>query len=253
MSVWRWPFFSAAALLDAIVLLAVIVFALARRRRARTDVVRGLWSAAAAVAVILSPLLFLALIEPELRSYQQHGTYIHPPLWLGWAPATFDVIVLGAAAMLFPRTKWRVAFVAIALLFAALNLANWCQPGWCGRYGFPFAYSWWSDAFVIVNGQNLSAGESSSALAANALVFAGVAAAMAVLFRLVNRRHAPIFSPETPRQRAVLAIASATLCAIFLYFQATNGAALMAAALLGCLLREIRYRRRRADASLLRP
>ena len=37
-------------------------------------------------------------------------------------------------------------------LFGVFNTANWCRPGWCGRYGFPLAYYSWSDAVIIWNG-----------------------------------------------------------------------------------------------------
>ena len=56
-------------------------------------------------------------------------------------------------------------------------------------------------------------------------------------------------SPETPTQRAVLAALGALLCAACLYLRAYAFAIIMAAGILGCIWREIRYRRRRRRAA----
>ena len=51
--------------------------------------------------------------------------------------------------------SWRAAALATYAcsgLFGVLNIVNFCSPGWCGRYGFPFAYYEWSDSVMVFNG-----------------------------------------------------------------------------------------------------
>ncbi len=48
--------------------------------------------------------------------------------------------------------RW-VGIVATLGVFAYLNLRNWCQPGWCGRFGFPLTYRTWSDQIAELNGK----------------------------------------------------------------------------------------------------
>lgn len=67
------------------------------------------------------------------------------------------------------------AFWVTAGTFATLNLANWCSPGWCARFGFPFPYSWWSDSIGFMNDANLTAGVSILAIAADFIVLLGAA------------------------------------------------------------------------------
>jgi hypothetical protein len=68
--------------------------------------------------------------------------------------------------------------VSATAIFALLNLANWCSPGWCERFGFPFPYSWWSDGIMIMNGVNLTAGVSRLALFGNGILLVVVLSAI---------------------------------------------------------------------------
>ena len=68
-------------------------------------------------------------------------------------------------------------------MFTGLNVANWCSPGWCERFGFPFPYSWWSDAIIIMNGENLTAGHSLIAFLVNISLFLVVVVVLAALYR----------------------------------------------------------------------
>jgi len=105
-----------------------------------------------------------------------------PPQIVAWCPMMLSVLVVLIATALFPQSaKWRAAFVATAFVDAVLNVVNTCAPGWCGRYGFPFAYWWWSDAIVVFNGKNLTSGTSSLAVVGNVLVLLGCGIAMSRL------------------------------------------------------------------------
>jgi len=71
----------------------------------------------------------------------------------------------------------RIAVSVTALALSAyLNLRNWCQPGWCGRFGFPLTYRTWSDSFGTFNGQPYGLPSFSwSALAINIAIALAVA------------------------------------------------------------------------------
>jgi hypothetical protein len=84
--------------------------------------------------------------------------------------------------------SWRRAFVVITFVFAILNVVNQCSPGYCGRYGFPFAYRWWSDAVLIINGTNVGAGRDPTALWLNAATYLSSALIMALIYRVPLRR-----------------------------------------------------------------
>ena len=105
------------------------------------------------------------------------------------------VLLIVAALFLFPvslsrklATNYRLAFIAFGLLFVTLNVANWCNPGWCGSFGFPFRYRWWSDAIIIMNGKNLTAGSSVPAALADAGIGLAACALLVVAFRRSLRR-----------------------------------------------------------------
>lgn len=123
-------------------------------------------------------------------------TYIHPSVVTLWSPGFVAAILLGLAHRLFPCVavpvrvciRYRAAFYAAAAAFGVLNVTNWCSPGWCERFGFPLPYAWWSDAVVIINGTNLTAGASIAAFAANLAAFAVAVYAMS---RRYQRQRSP--------------------------------------------------------------
>ena len=109
-----------------------------------------------------------------------------------WAPAILVSIVLVLLDRLFPSAnaprgatlRYRAALLGTLIALGGLNITNWCSPGWCERYGFPFPYSWWSDAILIMDGRNWSAGFSALALLGNV---AAAALAALVLSRAYRR------------------------------------------------------------------
>lgn len=73
-------------------------------------------------------------------------------LLLGIACAALFWLVAKRALRHVPR-RWRPAALTVVtiLVLAVLNAVNLCAPGWCGAYGFPFPYYFWSDAIPIIN------------------------------------------------------------------------------------------------------
>lgn len=157
----------------------------------RRPIVRVILGAIALIAFSASPKGFDAVLHHIANAREAPGL-------IAWSPMMFSVLVVLVAVALFPRSaRWRAAFAAVAFTDAALNLVNTCNPGWCGRWGFPFAYSWWSDAMIEFNGQNLSSGTSSLAVVANVLVLLAVGYGMS----LYSKRTAASASHDEDPQR----------------------------------------------------
>ena len=192
MYIWLFPLLAFAQIMTTFALLVVIPLLLHLRARTQRLTIRSLLLAALVVALLLSPAVVFILTDAELRRAASHGIYIHYSPVAFWLPAAVAVAVWSSALVLFPglpptgAQRWRRGFVGAAFVFLVLNLANQCSPGYCERFGFPFAYWWWSDALLIVNGQNLTGGNSMAALAANVAAFLSVSAIIAFFYR---RRH----------------------------------------------------------------
>lgn len=189
MYVWRFPLFGFAAIISLAVTLLWSGAALHVRTHFTNLVARAVLLCVAIVGVLLSPLTVHVLTEPRLKVLAHMGTYVDPSPVVFWSPAVAAVTILAIAHLLFPRraggepSMWRVAFCVVVLLFITFNLVNWCAPGWCERFGFPLPYSWWSDAIVMLNGQNITAGFHGGAIAINIACLSIVAAVLARLYR----------------------------------------------------------------------
>ncbi|HSP16762.1 MAG TPA: hypothetical protein VLV78_18590 [Thermoanaerobaculia bacterium] len=138
-----------------------------------------------------------------MAAARAHGQFIDQPMELGWYSGLLVFIVPLGWHFLFPKRAdgavtrwWRVGFATLIVGFTVLNITNWCSPGWCGRFGFPFAYSWWSDAIIVINGKNLSAGASIVAAVANLIVLVLAALALSASYRRTGAQApAPSNSP----------------------------------------------------------
>lgn len=190
MHIWRLPLVHLAALL-AFVTVAVAWETVAwLRRNAKIDIARGLVVGAATVVAVLSPLIVHVVVEPELRDLAGRGVYVHYGSAFYIGPAVVAAVLFVLSRRSIPSGApgaglARTAFWLTAAILATVNLANWCSPGWCERFGFPLPYSWWSDAIVVMNGVNLTAGTSVLAVVADFLVllFAALLTSRAFLRR----------------------------------------------------------------------
>lgn len=189
MCVWRIPLPFFAALIASTSLAVVWIGIASLRRRAQLVIFRGILAGAAVVAAILSPFLVYAITADELEKMFKLGVYVHYSSYLYFAPLLVVTLLFGASRVLFPRrgstsvARWHLKFWVIAFAFTVLNIANWCNPAWCERFGFPFRYSWRSDAVIIMNGTNHTAGRSLIALIANIALLFFVVAAVAFSYR----------------------------------------------------------------------
>lgn len=190
MYIWRFPLFAFSDVVTTAALLLVLSSVLEIRGRVRKVAIRGLFLALAVTAVALSPLLVHVIMEPALREHAAHGLYIDPSPFAYSLPAAVAVTVLFLSSLLFPSSAswrnvraWRAAFAATSLTFLALNLANWCSPGWCERFGFPLPYAWWSDAQLVFNGTQFGSGFSLVILLMDLATFLGLAILLSKSYR----------------------------------------------------------------------
>ena len=197
MYIWRIPLPLFGALVASISLALVWIAVASLRRRAKSIVARAILLSAAVVATILSPLMVHLITADELERMVKLGVYIHYSPHIFLAPAFLVALLFGISQLAFPRGgtnpvhSWHLKFWLIALVFTVLNVANWCSPGWCERFGFPFPYSWWSDAIIIMNGENLTAGFSFMAVLANVSLFLLVVAVLSLSYRRRLGTHEP--------------------------------------------------------------
>ena len=187
MYVWRIPVLLFAPLVTATLLVAICAGILALRRSLSTRLGKAIMLALISIALLTSPAVVWAIIESSAeRAPEMMRTYIDPSAATLWSASSVAVILLGVAHRLFPCVsvpvavcvRYRASFFSAAFAFAVLNVTNWCNPGWCERFGFPLPYSWWSDAIIIINGRNLTAGTSIAAFVANLDALASVVYAM---------------------------------------------------------------------------
>jgi hypothetical protein len=184
MYVWRIPLPLFAALVASAALACVWIAIASLYRRVQIVVVRGVLLSIAVVAAILSPLFVHSITGNELERMAKLGVYIHCSPYLYLAPASAVTSLFFGSRLLFPRRgttsvfRWRLRLWLIAFAFTILNIVNWCSPGWCERFGFPFPDSWWSDAIIVMNGKNLTAGTSLIAFGADISVFLLAVAAL---------------------------------------------------------------------------
>lgn len=124
MYIGRFPLFSFAILAAASLVLVGVTIVLAFRFRGR--------KLAAAIIVLATPVIARAIIEPGLAAQARHGLYIVLSVFFDLYPILAVLLVLGIASAVFrgPRAAaYRATFIALTIVFAALNTANWCQPG----------------------------------------------------------------------------------------------------------------------------
>ena len=85
-----------------------------------------------------------------------HTLLQEPPALPLLLPGTLSV--LGAWLVQRKRssivTRTTTALWAWSAFSGVANTANSCNPGWCGRYGFPIPYYSWSDAVIVINGES---------------------------------------------------------------------------------------------------
>lgn len=193
--VGRLPLFAFADLTVTAGLLIILGAIVWLRHGSESLVVRGALTGAFVIALLSGPLVVDLMTRAPLAVAANHGRYIDPPGFLFWIPTIGSVLALLLAVLLIPardsarrRARYQISFVAILFAFVLLNFVNWCSPVWCERYGFPFPYRWWSDAVVILNGENRSAGSSVVAAAANVVVACGISGLLAWRYRRKGQR-----------------------------------------------------------------
>jgi hypothetical protein len=135
---------------------------------------RLLGSFVALLVVTLCLLLPLAMeIAVAAAIPQQPGWFRDLPLFVLLLPVAVSTalaakLTLGPMPLVVKR-YWAAIMWSGAV--GVLNTVNACNPGWCARYGFPFAFYEWSDGLIMMNGEWPEPFRM-AALGANFLIFA---------------------------------------------------------------------------------
>lgn len=170
--IWRIPTTLAVMAVAAIALFAGAVgLALIGRRCSRARV--------AAIAVVGGGLVALSVFAIRATAARVADTlgvsavFVDPGPPGYAAPVLFAGFLLATASRMLDRT-WTglpaALFYAWAVVFTALNIVNYCSPGWCETIGFPLPWSRWSDAILTFNDEPVSRGQMLAVAIASTLV-----------------------------------------------------------------------------------
>lgn len=189
MTIGRFSVLSFALLFTSSVLLVCTLVLVAIRSRTRLAAARGIVTSAIVLVFAASTFVVQRITDRETELLAQQGMYMHYATWVFFVPAGAAALLTGIASLLFRGhqplviLRWRLSCAAACIVFAVMNTANLCSPGWCGHFGFPLPYRWWSDAMLIMDGRNVSAGASWMNLSYDVLCLVGVVGLIVRAFR----------------------------------------------------------------------
>jgi hypothetical protein len=111
--------------------------------------------------ILVIPVLF-ALSFPAADSAIQNVSSDDSinRVWIDPSPFALGIpIIVGLPLLALLRSRFlrndhasRGLLIAWCTLVLLLSTVNWCAPGWCAHYGFPFSFYGWSDAMISFNG-----------------------------------------------------------------------------------------------------
>jgi hypothetical protein len=151
--IWRVPTVLAVAACAALALFATAVFASITIRRGcsrpRTTVlIVGLTSLAFCGAVAIR-----TTASQIARTLEVNVKYVDPGLVGYFAPPIFAGFIFLVGNRLLGR-RWigcrALLYCAWVVAFTALNVVNYCSPGWCETIGFPLTWWAWSDSMLVL-------------------------------------------------------------------------------------------------------
>jgi hypothetical protein len=156
--VWRVPTVLGVIASSALVLSAAVVVAslVIRARKSTTTTALAIsllavlaFVAVAAVRVIAGQVARALSIDPL---YVDPGVvgYLAPLLFAAFVFITGDRVLHQAWT-----NRQALLFCAWVIAFTALNVVNYCSPGWCQMIGFSFPWSTWSDSILTVGDPGL--------------------------------------------------------------------------------------------------
>lgn len=126
----------------------------------------------AMIAVLfVMPFAFECIVAAALRRPNVLWVDLH----LQWLAIPVVIAFISAQSVLRkdPNRGGVLPLLSWAGLTGVVNTVNQCQPGWCGRYGFPLAYFSWSDAMVGFNGDSQRPFSLTAAIVDSAVVVSG--------------------------------------------------------------------------------
>jgi hypothetical protein len=193
--VWRVPTVLGVTAGSALVLFAAAVIA-SIVIRARKSIVTILPAIA-----ILALLAFGAVMAIRItawrvaRSIPIDVAYVDPGLGGYLAPLLFAAFAFFTGERVLHRnwtTRRALLFCSWVFAFTALNVVNYCSPGWCETIGFPLPWLSWSDSILTIGDDDLQVvidviDRAAPAIAALLDLFAFVAVAHVLTGRRTDR------------------------------------------------------------------
>lgn len=107
-----------------------------------------------------------ALRQPHVLWVDMHLQWLAIPVVIAFMVAQSILSKDPNRGSVLPLLSW-------GGLTGVVNTVNQCQPGWCGRYGFPLTYFSWSDAIGVFNGQSQTPFNLTAAIVDGAVVVSG--------------------------------------------------------------------------------
>ena len=156
--VWRVPTVLGVIAFSVLVLFAGVVVAsiVIRSRKSATTI-------ALAIAV-LALLAFVAMAAIRATAWQVARAlpidvaYVDPGFCGYLAPLLFAAFAFITGERVLNRAwtnRRALLFCTWVIAFTALNVVNYCSPGWCQIIGFPFPWSTWSDSILTFGNPSL--------------------------------------------------------------------------------------------------
>ena len=143
--VWRVPTVLGVIASSALVLFAAMVVGSLVIRARKSTATAALAIAILAVATIRRTAWQVA------RAFPVDVMHVNPGLVGYLAPLLFATFAFITGDRVLNRgwtNRRALLFGAWIIAFTALNVVNYCSPGWCQIIGFPFPWSTWSDSML---------------------------------------------------------------------------------------------------------
>jgi hypothetical protein len=149
--IWRVPTMLGVMACSALVLLAAIVIAalVIRRRRSPATTVAMMASVG---TLIIGTVVATRMTAARIASWMDvSAKHVDPGIAGYLAPPTVAAFLFLVGDRVLDR-RWTdrraLLFFGWVLTFIALNVVNYCSPGWCETIGFPLAWLKWSDSIL---------------------------------------------------------------------------------------------------------
>ena len=156
--VWRVPTVLGVIACSALMLFGAVVVAsiVIRARKSTTTTVPAI--AVLALLALGAVVAIRVTAWRVARALPIDVAYVDPRLVGYLAPLLFAAFAFFTGDRVLNRVwtnRRALVFCVWVIAFTALNVVNYCSPGWCETIGFPFPWSTWSDVILTFGDPSL--------------------------------------------------------------------------------------------------